>query len=226
MKLGRISQSPREHFHNAIAWNFCFHPTIKNLEIDISIVGVEENPSYPSYSRNCSQIYLSIKRDKLFDFNGKKLFPYALALVFLSKHHLAILLLHFRIIFVNPPQVLTYCSGLLFLKCCVSRLGMEKKMWVQMTLLKLPQFNTSSWSRAWSLQQLSRKTTQRPSVYVRGIFLRKNVNIFTVIVLILAPAWGDYILNEKKLRDFVEWFHIYMSKTKTLGDLTQRLVGS
>ena len=104
MKLGRISQSPREHFHNAIAWNFCFHPTIKNLEIDTSVVGVEENPSYPSYSRNCSQIYLSIKRDKLFDFNGKKLFPYALALVFLSKHHLAILLLHFRIIFVNPPK--------------------------------------------------------------------------------------------------------------------------
>ena len=174
MKLGRISQSPREHFHNAIAWNFCFHPTIKNLEIDISVVGVEENPSYPSYSRNCSQIYLSIKRDKLFEFNGKKLFPYALALVFLSKHHLAILLLHFRIIFVNPPQVLTYCSGLRFLKSCVSRLGMEKKMWLQVTLLNLPQFNTSSWSRAWSLQQLSRKTTQRPSVYLGVVFLRKK----------------------------------------------------
>ena len=170
MKLGRISQSPREHFHNAIAWNFCFHPTIKNLEIDISVVGVEENPSYPSYSRNCSQIYLSIKRDKLFEFNGKKLFPYALALVFLSKHHLAILLLHFRIIFVNPPQVLTYCSGLLFFKKLRKQIGNGKE---NVALLNLPQFNTSSWSRAWSFQQLSRKTTQRPSVYVRGIFLRK-----------------------------------------------------
>ena len=170
MKLGRISQSPREHFHNAIAWNFCFHPTIKNLEIDISVVGVEENPSYPSYSRNCSQIYLSIKRDKLFNFNGKKLFPYALALVFLSKHHLAILLLHFRIIFVNPPQVLTYCSGLLFFKKLRKQIGNGKE---NVALLNLPQFNTSSWSRAWSFQQLSRKTTQRPSVYVRGIFLRK-----------------------------------------------------
>ena len=26
---------------------------------------------------------------------------------------------------------------------------------------------------------------------------------------------GDYFLNEKKLRDFVEGFHVYMSKTKT-----------
>ena len=26
---------------------------------------------------------------------------------------------------------------------------------------------------------------------------------------------GDYFLNEKKLRDFVEGFHVYVSKTKT-----------
>ena len=45
---------------------------------------------------------------------------------------------------------------------------------------------------------------------------KKKANIISYCVYFSSSIrGGDYFLNEKKLRDFVEGFHVYMSKTKT-----------
>ena len=139
MKLGCISRSPRGNFHNAVPckwdgviWNFCFHPTIM---INISVAGVEENPSDTTlYLRSCSQMYLSIKKERNYLFPLETLYP--------------------------------ICT----------RVG------------------------AWSLQQLSGKTTKRPFVYVEAYFSEKSEhNPGAVFNLVLA--WGSY----SELRETL-WF--------------------
>ena len=79
MKLGCISRSPRVYFYNAVPckwddviWNFCFYPTIM---INISVAGVEENPSDTTlYLRSCSQMYLSIKKERNYLFTLETLY--------------------------------------------------------------------------------------------------------------------------------------------------------